>query len=432
MTLVYSVTPIARPLDATVRLPGSKSITNRALLAAALAAGRSRLDGALFADDTAAMMRCLARLGAVVSADADAPAAAVTLDGVAGRLGPGPVDLDAGQAGTTARFLLPVLAAGSGPYVLDGDAQLRRRPMGPGLRALRSMGVAVEERGMPGRLPVLVHGGPQASSVAVSGDVSSQFVSGLLLAAPLFPQGLAIELTTELVSRPYVAMTSAVMAAFGIDVEAGAKRFTVRPGEYKATTYRIEPDASAASYFLAAAAVCGGRVTVPGLGRDSLQGDVAFADLLERMGAGVTWASEGVTVRGPAGGRLHGIEADLSDVSDLAPTLAVVAAFAGSPTRATGVGFIRAKETDRIATIVRELRRCGVEAEEEPGGFVVRPRPGAPAAAVVEPDGDHRMAMAFAIIGLRVPGISIAEPDCVAKTFPGFWTTLEGLGQIGS
>ncbi|MGH9119850.1 MAG: 3-phosphoshikimate 1-carboxyvinyltransferase [Acidimicrobiales bacterium] len=432
MTGSYSVTPIARPFDAIVRLPGSKSITNRALLAGALAGGRSRLDGALFAEDTEAMMRCLSRLGAGLAADE--PGASVTIDGVAGELRPGPVELDAGQAGTTARFLLPVLAAGQGAYLLDGDAQLRRRPMGPGLEALRSMGVAVEDRGVPGHLPVVVHGRPSASAVTVSGDVSSQFVSGLLLAAPRFPHGLTIELTTGLVSRPYVDLTAAVMAAFGVDIDADAEadRFVVRRGGYTATAYPIEPDASAASYFLAAAAICGGRVAVPGLGRGSRQGDVAFADLLGRMGATVAWEPDGVSVNGRTDRRLTGIEADLSDVSDTAPTLAVVAAFADSPTRVTGIGFIRAKETDRIAAVVRELRRCGVDADEEVDGFVVRPRTGTGRVvgpAVVQPDGDHRIAMAFAVMGLRAPGISIADPGCVAKTFPGFWTTIERLGR---
>jgi 3-phosphoshikimate 1-carboxyvinyltransferase len=426
MTAPFPVEPVGRPLDATIRPPGSKSITNRALLAAALASGRSRLTGALFAADTEAMVASLGRLGAGI--DADPPAEVVEVEGVGGRLAPGPVTIDARQSGTTARFMLPVLAAGSGTYQLDGDPQLRRRPMGPGIDALRGVGVTIEDRGEPGRLPVTVTGGGLRSPVRVGGDVSSQFLSGLLLAGPVVPGGLTVEVTTELVSSPYVALTAAVMTAFGIDVAVEERRFVVPAGGYRATQFGVEPDASAASYFLAAAAICGGRVTVPGLGRRSRQGDIGFADLLARMGAAVEWGDDGVTVRRASGAVLRGIDADLSSISDTAPTLAVVAAFAEGKTRVTGIGFIRGKETDRVAAVVRELRRCGVDASEDDDGFTVRPSGRvAIGPAVIEPDDDHRMAMAFALIGLRVPGIAIADPDCVTKTYPGFWHALANL-----
>ncbi|MGH9246990.1 MAG: 3-phosphoshikimate 1-carboxyvinyltransferase [Acidimicrobiales bacterium] len=420
------IPPLVRPPDTTVELPGSKSITNRALLAAALAAGRSRLDGALFADDTEAMVDCLTRLGATINGDPEA--ATMTVEGVAALLRPGPLDLDARQAGTTARFLLPVLAVGPGPYRLDGDPQLRARPMAPGVEAARALGAQVDEIGEPGHLPVVVTGGAAARSesplVRVSGGVSSQFLSGLLLAGPLEPQGLEVALTSRLVSRPYIDMTTSVMREFGAAIEgADDRRFVVAPGGYRAATYRVEPDASAASYVFAAAAVSGGRVTVPGLTTASLQGDVRFVDLLAQMGAAVAWSGDGVTVTGPD--RLRGIEADLSDLSDTAPTLAAVAVFADAPTRVTGIGFIRRKETDRVANVVRELRRCGVDAVEQDDGFLVRP--GAPRAAVIEPDGDHRIAMALALLGLRASGIAVADPGCVAKTFPGYWKTLDQL-----
>jgi 3-phosphoshikimate 1-carboxyvinyltransferase len=420
----YEVEPVGGPLDAVVRVPGSKSITNRALLAAALAGGRSRLTGALFADDTEAMLDALGRLGAGI--DADRSAGLVSVDGMGGRLAPGPVTIDARQSGTTARFLLPVLAAaaGAGRYELDGHPQLRRRPMGPGIEALRTAGATVEERGEPGHLPLAVRGGGVRSPVRVGGDVSSQFLSGLLLAGPLVPGGLAIEVTTPLVSRPYVDLTVGVMASFGIEVVNEPVWFLVPPGGYRAGPFEVEPDASTASYFLAAAAVCGGRVTVPGLSRRSRQGDIAFLELLGRMGAEVEWDGDGSTVRMAPGAELRGIEADLSAISDTAPTLAVVAAFASGPSRVSGIGFIRRKETDRIAAVVRELRRCGIDATEEDDGFTVRPGPDPITAATIEPDDDHRIAMAFALVGLRVPGISIAEPDCVAKTFPGFWDAL--------
>jgi 3-phosphoshikimate 1-carboxyvinyltransferase len=421
------VTPVEGPIDATVDLPGSKSLTNRALVVAALAEGRSRLDGVLFADDTESMLDCLVRLGAGV--DVDREGAAVVVDGLGGRgLPPGPIELDARQAGTTARFLLPVLALGPGPYRLDGDEQLRARPMGPGIEAARRLGATVEEVGAAGHLPVDVRGGRAAGDpavVPVSGDQSSQFLSGLLLAGPMLLGGLRLEVTTPLVSRPYVEMTRAVMAAFGAEVTADGGSYSVASGGYRRADYRIEPDASTASYFLAAAAICGGRVAVAGLGPGSLQGDVGFVDVLERMSASVAWGPEGVAVTGT--GRLRGIDADLADLSDTAPTLAVVAAFADTPSRVRGVGFIRRKESDRVAVVVRELRRCGIAAEERPDGFVVHP--GRPAPAVFQPNGDHRIAMSFALLGLRVDGVAVADPGCVAKTFPGYWDALDRLGR---
>jgi 3-phosphoshikimate 1-carboxyvinyltransferase len=249
--------------------------------------------------------------------------------------------------------------------------------------------------------------------------VSSQFLSGLLLAAPLLPRGLRVRLTTDLVSAPYVDMTLAVMEAFGVDGTVDR----VAPQRYRATTYAVEPDATAASYFLAAAALTGGRVRVPGLGASSVQGDLVFADVLREMGADVTMDDDGVEVRGT--GELHGVEVDMREISDTAQTLAAIAPFADTYTRITGIGFIRGKETDRVGNVVAELRRCGVDATEEDDGFVVEP--GAPHGAVVRTYGDHRMAMSFAVMGLVVDGIEIDDPGCVAKTFPGFWESLETL-----
>jgi 3-phosphoshikimate 1-carboxyvinyltransferase len=291
--------------------------------------------------------------------------------------------------------------------------------MGPLVDAVRSLGASVDGDA----LPVTVRGPMRGGTVRLPGDVSSQFLSGLLLAGPHLAGGLRVELTTPLVSAPYVAMTAAVMRAFGVDVERDGEAWVVPEGRYRATTFAIEPDASAASYFFAAAVLTGGRVTVPGLGRGSLQGDLAFVDVLERMGAVVERGGDATTVA--AGPHLTGVDADLSALSDTAQTLAAVAVFADSPTRVRGIGFIRRKETDRVAAVVRELRRCGVEAEETDDGFVVHP--GAPRPAVVETYDDHRMAMSFALLGLRVAGIAIADPDCVAKTFPGFWDALEEL-----
>jgi 3-phosphoshikimate 1-carboxyvinyltransferase len=290
------------------------------------------------------------------------------------------------------------------------------------------MGADVEELGEAGRLPVEVRAdGSKGGTVTVAGDASSQFLSGLLLAGPATGGGLELAVQGHLVSRPYVDMTVSVMRVFGarVTVGAGGDRWRVEPGGYRPATLAVEPDASAASYFMAAAAIVGGSVRIPGLTRGSLQGDVAFADVLERMGVRVDWSDAGVTVTGT--GVLRGIEVDLGDLTDTAQTLAAVAVFAEGPTRVTGIGFIRGKETDRVGHPVAELRRLGIEAEEEADGFVVRP--GTPRPGLVETYGDHRMAMAFALLGLRVPGIRIADPACVGKTFPGYWRALEGLSR---
>jgi 3-phosphoshikimate 1-carboxyvinyltransferase len=421
------IEPIAGPLDADVRLPGSKSLTNRARVCAALADGTSELTGALEADDTLAMVDGLRSLG--VAVEADWPAERLVVHGCHGRPPAELAIVDARLSGTTSRFLAPMAALGVGTYRIDGSLGLRARPMADLVAALRALAVTVTEVGAPGHLPIEVSDGPVAGGpVRIPGDTSSQFASGLLLAGPAMRTGLLIHIPGPLVSQPYLDMTVAVMAAFGVDVVTEVPQtWSVPPGAYRATHYAIEPDASAASYAFAAAAIVGGRVTVAGLGARTLQGDHRFVDLLARMGAEVDQTDARTTVRGT--GTLHGIEADLSQISDVAQTLAVVAAFADSPTRVTGIGFIRGKETDRVGNVVAELRRAGIDAEEEADGYVVRPGP--VGRATIATYDDHRMAMAFALLGLRAPGIRIADPGCVAKTFPGYWAMLQGLRDGG-
>lgn len=395
MNSSFAVQPLAIPPDAVVRVPGSKSLTNRALVCAALADGASTIEGALEADDTEAMRSCLAALATGGA-------------------------LDARASGTTARFVLPLLATREGRFHLDGSASLRARPMGPLLEAVRSLGATVEELDAPGHLPVVVSGGPvRGGRVEVPGDITSQFLSGLLLAGPCLPAGIEVVPTTELVSAPYLDMTTAVMRVFGAQVEG----WRVAPGGYTPAHYTVEPDASAASYFFAAAAITGGRVTVPGLGLFTLQGDLRFVDVLAQMGAAVDIGKDATTVTST--GELHGIDIDLRDLPDMAQTLAVVAVFADSPTTVRGVGFIRGHETDRIQAVVTELRRCGIEARATDDGFVVHP--GSPRSATIETYDDHRMAMSFALLGLRSPGIAIADPVCVTKTFPGYFEALDQL-----
>jgi 3-phosphoshikimate 1-carboxyvinyltransferase len=411
---VLTVDPRRAPLDASVRPPGSKSITNRALLCAALAPGTSTLTGALFADDTRAMLDAIAALGATV--DADPATATVTVGGVDPRRGTAEAAVDARQSGTTSRFVLPVAALRPGRTVVDGSPQLRARPFGPVLDALRELGAEVSATEF---LPATVRGPLRGGAVRVSGHISSQFLSGLLMAGPLMPRGLAVELTSPLVSVPYVEMTKAVMAAFGAEVDG----LRVAPGGYRPADHVVEPDASAASYFLGAAAIAGGRVTVRGLGTGSLQGDVGFADVLARMGATVTRTTDTLTVS--ANGSLRGIDVDMADISDTAQTLAAVAVHADSPTRVRGIGFIRGKETDRVAAVVTELCRAGIDAVEDEDGFTIHP--GVPRPTTFATYDDHRMAMSLALLGLRTPGIQISNPGCVAKTYPDFFTDLAAL-----
>ena len=420
---VRAVEPLAEPPDATVRVPGSKSLTNRALVAAALASGTSTLEGALFADDTEAMIAALDALG--LDLDAQPERQRVVVTGCGGRVPDGPAHLDVRLSGTTARFLAPLLALGSGRYVLDAAGPFRARPMGTVLDAVARLGATVEPLGRAGHLPAVIHADrARGGRLEVAGDVSSQFLSGLLLAGPAMPDGLEVTLTTELVSAPYVELTLGVMEAFGAAARRTDERTFEVPGDgYRATTYRVEPDASAATYLLAAAAITGGRVRVAGLTRHATQGDAAFADVLAAMGAEVVRDAHGTEVVGT--GRLHGVDVDLADLSDTAQTLAAVAVFADSPTRVRGIGFIRRKETDRIHAVVTELRRCGIEAHEEDDGFVIHP--GRPTPTVVATYDDHRMAMSFALLGLVAPGIAIADPGCVAKTFPDYFEVLDAL-----
>jgi 3-phosphoshikimate 1-carboxyvinyltransferase len=409
---------LAGDFDSVVHVPGSKSITNRALVCAALADGRSVLEGSLWADDIEAMVGCLRSLG--VEIDVDVSSRRITVVGCRGELPADGARLDVRLSGTTSRFIAPVASIGHGRYEIDGGEPMRRRPMGPLIGALRALGTTVTEVGQPGHLPLVLQAdGVDGGRTLLSGDVSSQFLSGVLLAAPCFAKGVEVELTTELVSAPYVELTRSVMRAFGVETQD----LTVAPGRYRSRTFLVEPDASTASYFFAAAAVCGGRVRIDGLGLQSGQGDLAFVDVLASMGATVERTASATTVKGT--GTLHGSTVDLRDFSDMVPTLAVVAAFADSPTTITGVGFIRGKESDRIDAVVTELKRCGIDASANDDGMTIYP--GTAHGAVIETYDDHRIAMSFSVLGLRVPGIEIADPGCVAKTFPEFFDALDRL-----
>jgi 3-phosphoshikimate 1-carboxyvinyltransferase len=414
------------PVYGSIRPPGSKSITNRALVCAALADGRSRLRGALDSEDTRVMLDSLQRLGVHVGLDADRSEIAV--DGCGGHIPAAGAELFLANSGTSIRFLTAMVTLGRGTFRLDGIARMQQRPIADLLDALNQLGADVRAERGNGCPPVIVQAdGLLGGSATVRGDISSQFLSGLLLAAPHAQQGVELMVDGQLVSQPYVRMTLAVMAAFGAAADGSdLSRFRIPPGHhYAARDYAIEPDASAASYFWAAAAITGGQVTVEGLHRDALQGDVAFCDCLARMGCRVEEVDAGTRV---TGGALRGIDADMNAISDTVQTLAAVALYADGPTTITGVGHIRHKETDRIGDLARELRKLGGEIDELPDGLRITPR--ATRGAQIETYNDHRMAMSLALVGLRTPGVTIVNPHCTEKTYPRFFEDLEALCEL--
>ena len=423
MTDVLPITPLDAPPDSIVPVPGSKSMSNRALLIAGLAHGTSRIEGVLRCDDTEAMLGCLTQMGVTHEGELGDR---IDIVGVGGTIGPAPISVDVRQSGVTARFITPALALSSGPSHVDGDEQIRRRPMSDVIAALEGLGALIDPAE---RLPIdLRGGGIEGGAIVMPGSTSSQFLSGLLVSSPYFAQGIDVTMADSLISRPYVDMTIAAMAEFGVDVARDDySRFVVPPGGYQATTFVIEPDASSASYFFALAAMTRGRILVEGLGSNSIQGDVKFVDVLEAMGAVVRQGAYWTEVVGRG---LTGIDVDMADISDTVPTFAAVAACAETPSRVRNVGFIRGKESDRISAMVTELNRIGIRATEHSDGFTVFP--GQATGGVVETYDDHRIAMAFGILGLRHPGITIANPGCVAKTFPTFWETVEAIRSDAS
>lgn len=416
------IRPVQNPRPLAIRPPGSKSITNRALVCAALADGTSALHGALASDDTVVMVEALRALGIDVAWQASV--APMVVAGQGGRIPATGADLYVGNSGTTVRFLAAMLALGHGSYRLHGTPRMHERPIQDLLDALGQLGARAASEAGTGCPPVVVHADGLAGGTArVRGDISSQFLSGLLLAAPYAAADVVLEIDGELVSRPYVNMTLAVMRAFGVEAIDQGRRFVVPAGGgYRAQSYPIEPDASAASYFFAAAAATGGTVTVEGLSRDSLQGDVAFVEVLRRMGCQVSYEPGRITVRG---GQLKGVDVDMNAISDTVQSLAAVAVFAQGETVVRGVGHIRHKETDRLRAVAIELRKLGAEVDERDDGLRIVPRP--LHGAQIDTYDDHRMAMSMAIVGLRVPGVVIRDPGCTSKTYPGFFDDLQKL-----
>ncbi|MBB5774974.1 3-phosphoshikimate 1-carboxyvinyltransferase [Nonomuraea jabiensis] len=396
-------------------IPGSKSLTNRALFAAAAAGGASLIRRPLISDDTLAFARCLRALGYAVD-DRDPHTWRVTSPG--GGPAAARAELDCQDAGTAARFLPALAACGRGSFRFDGSDQLRRRPLGPLLNVLRALGARIDPVGATRDLPFEMRAdGLAGGEIHMDAGLSSQYLSALLLSAPLMDKPLVTRVRA-LVSSPYIDMTIGLMRRFGVGVDRRPDgTLAVRPGSYRAADIDIEPDASTASYFFAAAVLTGQTVTVPGLGSGSGQGDLRFVDVLSTMGADVEISATHTTVAGPARIR-GGFSVDMGDISDTFMTLACLAPFADGPVHIHGIAHARLKESDRVEVVARNLTSCGVAVETGPDWM--RIHPSRPSGALVACHRDHRIAMSFSVLGLRTPGVELDDEACVSKTFPGF------------
>lgn len=413
----------------TVRVPGSKSITNRALLLATLAEGTSTLKGVLFSDDSRHFLSCIQTLGFETSVDEAGKV--ITVTGHGGSVPKPEASLDVGSAGTAARFLTAYLGISHGTYHMDASPQMRRRPMAPLLASLRELGCEITCENEDGFFPFIIRSnGFGQNEIRINIDSSSQFLSALLIASNLAPDTFRIRVDGSH-GMSYIDMTRNMMEQFGVTASRQTSdTFITEAGQkYRARSYQIEPDVSAACYFYACAPLLHIPVLVEHVHFDSLQGDVAFLRILERMGCTLEETERGIIVF-PSTGKLHGITADLSACSDQAITLAAIAPFADAPTTITGIGHIRLQESDRMQAIMNELTKMGIRCEmirtdssAEPDSL--RIYPGTPSPCILDTYEDHRMAMGFSLIGLCVPGISIKDPACCAKTFENYFQVLE-------
>jgi 3-phosphoshikimate 1-carboxyvinyltransferase len=420
---------VNKAFAAGITPPGSKSLTNRALVLAAMANGQSEISNCLFADDTHVMIESLGRLG--FELEVDRAGKTIAVKGRGGKVPAESAELFCGNSGTSIRFLTALCALGKGRYILDGIPRMRQRPIGQLVDLLRNLGVRINYLMEEGYPPVEVLGSGLPGGIARFGQAqSSQFLSAALQVCPFAKHEVKIDLEGEQTSWPYVAMTMQLMDAFGVMTEVQLDKVTGKPtmiivprGKYTATNYAVEPDASNASYFLAAAALHpGAKVSIEGLGRRSLQGDVGFADVLHQMGASLVYGGDFITVMGTE--TLEGIDVDLRNMPDVAQTLAVVAMFAQGTTRIRGLHTLRLKETDRVAALASELAKFGTEVEVEGDDLILSPAERIHG-AVVETYDDHRMAMSFALAGTKVAGVTIKDVECVNKTYPEYFADLE-------
>ena len=421
---MIEIQPIHDPPNVEIEVPGSKSFTNRALLVAALAQGDSTLTGALFSDDTYYMCDALRKLGVHITEDSEQATFHVTGNG--GNIPVKEAKLYAGNSGTTTRSIISYISLGHGEFVIDGDEPMRQgRPISDLLDALQQLGVSAHSQYENGYLPVTVRAnGLKGGKTTLDTSKSSQFLTSLMLSAPYAKNGMDIEVIGNL-KTPYIDITIAVMEAFGAQViNKDYQHFHIPCGQhYQPQSYHVEPDASSASYFFAAAAITGGRVTVKHLSTDSAQGDIQFVHVLEQMGCQVSVSKRGITVRGP--NKLKGINVDMKDISDTSLTLAAIAPFADGKVCIRNIEHTRWQETDRIHAMVTELRKLGVSVDEHQDGLDITPSSITPIA--IDTYSDHRVAMAFSLIGLKIPGIRINDPECVSKTFPNYFEILQSI-----
>ena len=425
---IYEVQPIfshpTHPFELTIDAPGSKSITNRALMLAALANGETLLKGALFSDDSRHFLQCLKDLGFDVVVDE--PAHTVRVTGLGGRIPKETAAINVGSAGTAARFLTAMLGCAKGVWHLDASEQMKKRPMAALLNTLTDLGCRIDCHEKEGYFPFTIYSeGITASEATVDIGDSSQFLSALLMAAVMMDHDFAIHISGNH-GFSYIHMTTAMMHQFGVEISVSDDQTWRIPGNaaYQSQDYQIEPDVSAACYFYAAAAMSGGSAKVKHVHWDSMQGDMKFLKLLEQMGCSLTEETDGIRLTGPADG-LKGLEVNMNDFSDQALTLAAIAPYASSPVKITHVGHIRGQECDRLHAIVTNLTNAGITCEE--GEDWVCIHPGKPQACQIETFDDHRVAMAFAVMGLGAEGIEILNPGCCKKTFENYFDVMDGL-----
>lgn len=427
----YLVKEIDRPVDWLVEVPGSKSMTNRALLLAALSKEAVELSGVLFSDDSRHFLSSLQSLGFAVSIDEAGKK--VKVQGCDGAIPEKEAEINVGSAGTAARFLTAMLGFSDGEYTIQASEQMKRRPMLPLFELLERAGAKITYLEKEGFLPICIRGrahGDEKDTERLALDLdiskSTQFLSALLLISPMIPQGLHIHITSEKKDGSYIRITRNMMKEFGAEALFDGNDYDVPANtSYQMKNYVVEPDMSAACYFYAAAAMTGGRAQVKNVHMDNTQGDLKFLGVLEKMGCRVSDEKDGIVVQGPEGGKLEGITVDMNDFSDQALTLAAIATFAKDSVRIEHIGHIRQQESDRIHAIVAELTKMGIRCEEEADAVTIHP--GTPQGCVVETYEDHRVAMAFSLVGLRTKGIRIDNPGCCGKTFENYFEVLDSL-----
>jgi 3-phosphoshikimate 1-carboxyvinyltransferase len=406
-----------------ISVPGSKSYTHRLLIASALSDGVCGLRNCLRSEDTILTLEALRKMGVRI----DDARAEITVYGTKGALDACNEPIFLGNSGTSMRLLTGVAALGRGEYILTGSSRMCERPIGDLLDGLKNLGVTAGSLNKNGCPPVLINGGKiKGGSIGLKCGLSSQFLSSILLIAPYTGNGVEIKVVEGPVSKPYIDMTVDIMAKFGIHVKrSGYEKYFVEGGGcYRAGSHTVEPDCSQAGYFWAVAAVTGSVIKVKDITKDSRQGDLRITELLGRMGCEISFESDGISVRG---GSLACIEADMSDMPDMVPTIAVVASFAKGTTLIKNVGHLKAKESDRLSAVVNELSKTGIDAECSETDLMIKG--GTPHGAVIDTYNDHRIAMSFAVAGLRTPGIFIKDEKCVEKSFPDFWNVLDTLGR---